>query len=135
MQLIRDPRRFDVLVCGNMFGDILSDELAALCRLAGHVAVGEHQHRGFGLYEPAGGSAPDIAGRDIANPIAQILSAALMLRHSFRQQEAAAAMETAVEQVLASGLRTADMAGPSDKIVRTAAMGDAIAAAIAHGDT
>ena len=130
MQLIRDPRRFDVLLCGNMFGDILSDELAALSGSIGMLPSASLSPSGFGLYEPIGGAAPDIAGQGVANPIAQILSAALMLRHSFRQEEAAAAIEAAVEQVLAAGLRTADIAGPDDKIVGTAAMGDAVAAAI-----
>ncbi len=130
MQLIRDPRRFDVLLCGNMFGDILSDELAALCGSIGMLPSASLSPSGFGLYEPIGGAAPDIAGQGIANPVAQILSAALMLRHSFRQEEAAAAIEAAVEQVLAAGVRTADLAGPDDKAVGTAAMGDAVAAAI-----
>lgn len=130
MQLIRDPRRFDVLLCGNMFGDILSDELAALTGSIGLLPSASLNGGGFGLYEPIAGSAPDIAGKGVANPIAQILSAAMLLRHSFHHEEAAAAVESAVERVLASGLRTPDIGGKSDTIVGTAAMGDAVAAAI-----
>lgn len=130
MQLIRDPRRFDVLLCGNMFGDILSDELAALTGSIGLLPSASLNEAGFGLYEPIGGSAPDIAGRGIANPIAQILSAAMLLRHSLRHAEAADAVERVVHQVLAAGLRTPDIAGPADTVVATAAMGDAIATAL-----
>ena len=130
MQLIRDPRRFDVLLCGNMFGDILSDELAALTGSIGMLPSASLNGTGFGLYEPVGGSAPDIAGKGIANPIAQILSAAMLLRHSLQHAEAADAVEAAVEQVLAAGLRTPDIAGKSDSVVGTAAMGDAIVEAI-----
>ena len=100
MQLIQNPRRFDVLLCGNMFGDILSDELASVCGSIGMLPSASLNAAGFGLYEPAGGSAPDIAGQDIANPIAQILSAAMLLRHSLQHEEAARAVESAVEQVL-----------------------------------
>jgi 3-isopropylmalate dehydrogenase len=130
MQLIQNPRRFDVLLCGNMFGDILSDELASVCGSIGMLPSASLNADGFGLYEPAGGSAPDIAGQDIANPIAQILSAAMLLRHSLGHEEAARAVESAVEQVLAAGLRTRDIAGQSDKTVGTAAMGSAIAEAV-----
>jgi 3-isopropylmalate dehydrogenase len=126
MQLIQNPKRFDVLLCGNMFGDILSDELAAACGSIGMLPSASLNADGFGLYEPAGGSAPDIAGKDIANPIAQILSAAMLLRHSLKQEEAAQAVESAVEQVLADGLRTHDIAGKSDQPIGTAAMGNAI---------
>ena len=132
MQLIRDPRRFDVLLCGNMFGDILSDELAALTGSLGMLPSASLNRDNFGLYEPAGGSAPSIAGQGIANPIAQILSAAILLRYSLRHEEAAAAIETAVEQVLLDGLRTADIATPADRVISTATMGDAIAEAIAN---
>ncbi len=134
MQLIQNPRRFDVLLCGNMFGDILSDELASVCGSIGMLPSASLNADGFGLYEPAGGSAPDIAGQDIANPIAQILSAAMLLRHSLKQEEAARAVESAVEQVLAAGLRTRDIAGNSEKAVGTAAMGDAIAERILKGN-
>jgi 3-isopropylmalate dehydrogenase len=130
MQLIRDPRHFDVLLCGNMFGDILSDELAALTGSIGLLPSASLNETGFGLYEPIGGSAPDIAGKGVANPIAQILSAAMLLRHSLKHADAAGAVETAVEHVLAAGLRTPDIAGQADNVVGTAAMGDAIAEAI-----
>ena len=126
MQLIQNPKRFDVLLCGNMFGDILSDELASVCGSIGMLPSASLNADGFGLYEPAGGSAPDIAGQDIANPIAQILSAAMLLRHSIKHEEAARAVESAVEQVLAAGLRTRDIAGKTDNVVGTAAMGNAI---------
>jgi 3-isopropylmalate dehydrogenase len=130
MQLIQDPGRFDVLLCGNMFGDILSDELAALTGSLGMLPSASLGGSGFGLYEPAGGSAPDLAVKDVANPIAQILSAALMLRYSLRQEPAAAAVEAAVERVLGNGLRTRDIAGKSHAVVGTQAMGSAIADAI-----
>jgi 3-isopropylmalate dehydrogenase len=130
MQLIRDPRRFDVLLCGNMYGDILSDELAALTGSIGMLPSASINGSGFGLYEPIGGSAPDIAGRGVANPIAQVLSAAMLLRHSLKHAEAADAVEAAVEHVLAVGLRTADIAGKSNQVVGTAAMGDAVVRAI-----
>lgn len=127
MQLIQNPKRFDVMLCPNMFGDILSDELASICGSIGMLPSASLNADNFGLYEPAGGSAPDIAGQDKANPIAQILSAAMMVRHSFKHEEAARAMESAVEKALAAGLRTGDIAGPNAKIVGTAAMGSAIA--------
>jgi 3-isopropylmalate dehydrogenase len=130
MQLIQNPKRFDVMLCGNMFGDILSDELASVCGSIGMLPSASLNAKGFGLYEPAGGSAPDIAGKDIANPIAQILSAAMLLRHSLKQEEAARAIESAVEQALAAGLRTRDIAGKADKVVGTAAMGNAIVQAV-----
>jgi len=132
MQLIQNPRRFDVLLCPNMFGDILSDLLASVCGSIGMLPSASLNAAGFGLYEPAGGSAPDIAGKDIANPIAQILSAAMLLRHSIRHEEAARTVETAVERALADGLRTRDIAGPAEKAVGTAAMGAAVADAILH---
>jgi 3-isopropylmalate dehydrogenase len=130
MQLIQNPRRFDVLLCGNMFGDILSDELASVCGSIGMLPSASLNAAGFGLYEPAGGSAPDIAGKDVANPIAQILSAAMLLRHSLKREDAARAVESAVEQVLAAGLRTRDIAGKSENAIGTAAMGNAITEAI-----
>lgn len=130
MQLIRDPRRFDVLLCGNMFGDILSDELAALVGSLGMLPSASLNGDGFGLYEPIGGSAPDIAGRGVANPIAQILSAALLLRHSLGCEAAAEAIETSVERVLATGWRTADIAGPAHRVLGTAALGDAVVEAL-----
>jgi 3-isopropylmalate dehydrogenase len=130
MQLLRRPREFDVLLCGNMFGDIISDECAMLTGSMGLLASASLNESGFGLYEPAGGSAPDIAGQGIANPLAQILSAAMMLRHSFDQDPAADAIEDAVAGVLSRGILTADIAGAGGQPVNTAAMGDAIVAAI-----
>ncbi len=127
MQLVRDPHQFDVLLCGNMFGDIISDEAAMITGSMGLLASASLNSEKFGLYEPAGGSAPDIAGKKIANPIAQILSAAMMLKHSFGLDEAAAAIESAVARALDSGLRTADLAGGGASI-GTEEMGDAIVA-------
>ena len=137
MQLVLKPTQFDVLLCENMFGDILSDEAAALAGSLGMLpsaslgkASGELT---FGFYEPAGGTAPDIAGKNLANPIAQILSTALMLRYSFGLNDAAHAIESAVGQAIAAGLRTGDIYTPADTAARkvgTREMGDAIAAAI-----
>ncbi len=137
MQLMLRPTQFDVMLCENMFGDILSDEAAALAGSLGMLpsaslgaTSGEHT---FGFYEPAGGTAPDIASKNLANPIAQILSAALMLRYSFGLNAAAKAIEAAVGKVIADGLRTGDIYTPADasaKKVGTSEMGDAIAAAI-----
>ncbi len=130
MQLVKDPHQFDVMLCGNMFGDIISDESAMLTGSMGLLASASLNLERFGLYEPAGGSAPDIAGRGIANPIAQILSAAMMLRHSFGLDDAAAAIDGAVEKTLDSGVRTIDIATDKQKAVNTAAMGDTIVAAL-----
>ncbi len=130
MQLIKNPRSFDVLLCGNMFGDILSDECAMLTGSMGLLGSASINSEKFGLYEPAGGSAPDIAGKGIANPIAQILSAAMLLRFSLEAEDAALAVERAVEEVLDSAIRTVDIARDARAAVNTAAMGDAIAAAI-----
>ena len=103
MQLIKAPESFDVLLCSNIFGDIISDEAAMITGSMGMLPSASLNEEGFGLYEPAGGSAPDIAGKGIANPIAQILSAAMMLRYSFNLNEAADAIENAVQKVLAKG--------------------------------
>ena len=137
MQLMLKPTQFDVLLCENMFGDILSDEAAALAGSLGMLpsaSLGAQSgDRVFGFYEPAGGTAPDIAGKNLANPIAQILSTALMLRHSFNLNDAASAIEKAVAQAIASGHRTGDIfnsADTSSKKVGTTQMGDAIIAAI-----
>jgi 3-isopropylmalate dehydrogenase len=130
MQLVKNPSQFDVLLCGNMFGDILSDECAMLTGSLGLLPSASINATRFGLYEPAGGSAPDIAGRGIANPVAQILSAAMMLRITFGMEDAAAAVERAVAAALEQGLRTADIARPGEAAVGTAAMGDAIAALV-----
>jgi len=130
MQLMRDPHQFDVLLCGNMFGDILSDQCAMLTGSLGLLPSASLGASDFGLYEPAGGSAPDIAGKGIANPIAQILSAALMMRYSFRREDAASAIERAVAETIEAGVRTADIATRGEKAVSTTEMGDAIAARI-----
>lgn len=126
MQLIKDPAQFDVLLCSNLFGDILSDECAMLTGSMGMLPSASLNEQGFGLYEPAGGSAPDIAGQNLANPIAQILSLALLLRHSLSAETAAAAIERAVNQALTQGIKTADLAAGAPA-VSTDEMGDAIA--------
>ncbi len=131
MQLIRDPHQFDVLLCGNMFGDIISDECAMITGSMGLLASASLNESGFGLYEPAGGSAPDIAGRGIANPIAQILSTAMMLRYSFQLDQVADAIERAVTQTLAQGIYTADIAPNKRSAVNTEVMGNAIASILA----
>lgn len=132
MQLIRCPSHFDVMLCSNMFGDILSDECAMIAGSMGMLPSASLGAGTFGLYEPAGGSAPDIAGKGIANPIAQVLSAALMLRYSLNEEKAAAMIEAAVGEVLKKRIVTGDLAAifPDVKPVGTAAMGDAIAAAV-----
>jgi 3-isopropylmalate dehydrogenase len=126
MQLIKDPHQFDVMLCGNMFGDIISDECAMLTGSMGLLASASLNATGFGLYEPAGGSAPDIAGKGIANPIAQILSGAMMLRYSLGQPDAANAIENAIANVLEKGIHTPDIATDKTKAIGTKEMGDAI---------
>ncbi|MEA3468677.1 MAG: 3-isopropylmalate dehydrogenase [Thermodesulfobacteriota bacterium] len=130
MQLVRDPHQFDVMLCGNMFGDIISDESAMLTGSMGLLASASLNKDKFGMYEPAGGSAPDIAGKGIANPIAQILSASMMLRYSLGLDAAADAIDNAVEATLDKGVHTADIAIDPGKAVNTAAMGDAIVSAL-----
>ncbi|MGL5974989.1 MAG: isocitrate/isopropylmalate family dehydrogenase, partial [Aeromonas sobria] len=132
MQLIKDPSQFDVLLCSNLFGDILSDECAMITGSMGLLPSASLNESGFGLFEPAGGSAPDIAGTGIANPIAQILSAALMLRYSLGQEAAAQAIEQAVAQSLAEGYFTADLhqASARHPVQSTSEMGSQIAARI-----
>jgi 3-isopropylmalate dehydrogenase len=130
MQLVRAPKSFDVIVTGNMFGDILSDEAAMLTGSIGMLPSASLNAAGKGLYEPSHGSAPDIAGRDIANPLATILSVAMMLRYSLDQPEAADRIESAVKAVLASGLRTADIWSEGCARVGTREMGDAVVAAL-----
>lgn len=110
MQLIKDPSQFDVLLCSNLFGDILSDECAMITGSMGMLPSASLNEQGFGLYEPAGGSAPDIAGKNIANPIAQILSLALLLRYSLDANDAATAIEQAINRALEEGVRTGDLA-------------------------
>jgi 3-isopropylmalate dehydrogenase len=131
MQLVKDPGQFDVLLCGNMFGDIISDECAMITGSMGMLASASINEQQFGLYEPAGGSAPDIAGKGIANPIAQILSGAMMLRYSLGQPEAADAIDAAVARTLADGIFTGDIALDKSTAIGTAAMGDAIVARLA----
>jgi 3-isopropylmalate dehydrogenase len=130
MQLVRAPKKFDVVVTGNMFGDILSDEASMLTGSIGMLPSASLNAANRGLYEPSHGSAPDIAGRGIANPLATILSAAMMLRFSLNQPEAADRIEWAVKSVLAQGLRTADIWSQGTTKVSTLEMGDAVVAAI-----
>ena len=132
MQLVRAPKRFDVIVTGNMFGDILSDAAAMLTGSIGMLPSASLDANNKGLYEPSHGSAPDIAGKGIANPLATILSAAMMLRFSLNQPEAAERIESAVSQVLAAGLRTADIWSEGTKRTSTSEMGDAVLAAISR---
>ena len=133
MQLVKDPKQFDVILTENMFGDILSDEASMVTGSIGMLSSASLNDTKFGLYEPSGGSAPDIAGKGIANPIATILSAAMMLRYSFDLDKEAQAIEDAVKQVLKEGYRTIDiMPQPGETTkgitqVGTAQMGDLIA--------
>ena len=131
MQLVKEPKKFDVVVTGNMFGDILSDAAAMLTGSIGMLPSASLNDRGQGLYEPSHGSAPDIAGKGVANPLATILSAAMMLRFSLQQTEAADRIEAAVQKVLAQGLRTADIYSEGTTKVGTVQMGDAVVAALA----
>ena len=130
MQLLKDPKQFDVIVTGNMFGDILSDEASMLTGSIGMLPSASLDERGKGLYEPIHGSAPDIAGKNLANPLATILSAAMMLRYSLEQEAAAARVEGAVRKVLAQGYRTGDIFRPGTRKVGTREMGDAVVAAM-----
>jgi 3-isopropylmalate dehydrogenase len=132
MQLVKAPKSFDVIVTGNMFGDILSDEAAMLTGSIGMLPSASLNAKGQGLYEPSHGSAPDIAGKGIANPLATILSAAMMLRYSLDQAGAAAAIEQAVQAVLDQGLRTADIYTEGTTKVSTKEMGDAVASTLAR---
>lgn len=126
MQLVKDPSQFDVILTENMFGDILSDEASMVTGSIGMLASASLNQTKFGLYEPSGGSAPDIAGKGIANPIATILSAAMMLRYSFDLDEEAEAIENAVSKVLQDGYRTIDIMSEGMKQIGTAEMGDRI---------
>jgi 3-isopropylmalate dehydrogenase len=130
MQLVRDPKQFDVIVNGNLFGDILSDEASMLAGSIGMLPSASLDANRKGLYEPIHGSAPDIAGQDKANPLATILSVAMMFRHTFARADVALRVEGAVRKVLQQGLRTADIALPGERAVGTRAMGDAVAAAL-----
>ncbi|TPG21967.1 3-isopropylmalate dehydrogenase [Variovorax guangxiensis] len=131
MQLVKAPKKFDVVVTGNMFGDILSDEAAMLTGSIGMLPSASLNASSQGLYEPSHGSAPDIAGKGVANPLATILSAAMMLRYSLNQEEAAVRIETAVKKVLAQGLRTPDIFSKGTTKVGTVEMGDAVLKALA----
>jgi 3-isopropylmalate dehydrogenase len=130
MQLVRNPKQFDVIVTGNMFGDILSDEASMLTGSIGMLPSASLDANGKGLYEPIHGTAPDIARKGIANPLATILSAAMMLRYSLKQEQAADRVEAAVRKVLASGHRTADILTAGTRKVGTTEMGDAVLAAL-----
>ena len=130
MQLVRAPKSFDVIVTGNLFGDILSDEASMLAGSIGMLPSASLDARGKGLYEPIHGSAPDIAGQDRANPLATILSVALMFRHTFARDDLAKRIEHAVRTTLRKGLRTPDIAGGGERVVGTRDMGEAVAAAL-----
>jgi len=130
MQLVRNPKQFDVMVTGNLFGDILSDEASMLTGSIGMLPSASLDADGKGLYEPIHGSAPDIAGRGVANPLATILSLGMMLRYSLGRAVLAERVEAAVSRVLDQGLRTADIARPGEATVGTVAMGDAVVAAL-----
>jgi 3-isopropylmalate dehydrogenase len=130
MQLVRAPRSFDVIVTGNLFGDILSDEASMLVGSIGMLPSASLDANGKGLYEPIHGSAPDIAGKDRANPLATILSVAMMFRHTFGRADVASRIEAAVRSVLAQGLRTADIAAAGERAIGTRAMGEAVVAAL-----
>ncbi len=130
MQLVRAPKQFDVIVTGNLFGDILSDEASMLAGSIGMLPSASLDANAKGLYEPIHGSAPDIVGRDIANPLATILSLALMFRHTFARDDVAKRIENAVRAVLAAGVRTSDIAQGGETVVGTRAMGDAVVKAL-----
>jgi 3-isopropylmalate dehydrogenase len=130
MQLVRAPKEFDVIVTGNLFGDILSDEASMLTGSIGMQPSASLDARGKGLYEPSHGSAPDIAGKGVANPLATILSSAMMLRYTLNKDEWAYRIEAAVQSVLAQGYRTADIFEPGTRKVGTREMGDAVLAAL-----
>ena len=130
MQLVKAPKAFDVVVTGNMFGDILSDEASMLTGSIGMLPSASLNAKGQGLYEPSHGSAPDIAGKGVANPLATILSAAMMLRFSLHQEHAADRVEAAVKRVLSQGLRTVDIHSADTRLVGTAEMGSAVVSAL-----
>lgn len=130
MQLVRDPKQFDVIVTSNMFGDILSDEAGMVVGSIGLLPSASMRGGSFGMYEPIHGSAPDLGGKDVANPIATILSAAMMLRYSFGLSEEADAVEGAVKEFLKAGYRTQDIMTEGMKLTGTREAGDRIADAI-----
>ena len=126
MQLVRDPKQFDVMVTSNLFGDVLSDCAAMLTGSIGMLPSASLDQNNFGMYEPIHGSAPDISGKDIANPLATILSVSMMLRYSLNQGELADKINSAVSKVLDKGYRTKDIASDGDKVVGTEQMGDLV---------
>ena len=128
MQLVRNPRQFDVIVTGNIFGDILSDEASMLTGSIGMLPSASLDENNKGLYEPIHGSAPDIAGKDVANPLATILSLAMMMRYTFSQESISKRIEMAVKKVLSQGYRTSDIYESGMRRVGTAGMGDAVLA-------
>jgi len=128
MQLVRSPKQFDVMLCPNLFGDILSDEAGAITGSLGMLPSASLAEGTFGLFEPSGGSAPDIAGKGIANPLAQILSGAMLLRYALGREESAQRIEKAVAKLLDDGIATRDIAWTGAKVVNTAEMGDAVIA-------
>jgi 3-isopropylmalate dehydrogenase len=130
MQLVRNPKQFDVILTGNLFGDILSDQASMLTGSIGMLPSASLDERSKGLFEPIHGSAPDIAGKDVANPLATILSVAMMLRYTCNLEETAQRIEQAVKKVLAKGLRTADIFQEGTRKVGTEEMGDAVADAL-----
>ena len=133
MQLVRAPKQFDVIVTGNLFGDILSDAAAMLTGSIGMLPSASLDEGGRGLHEPVHGSAPDIAGQGVANPLATILSVASLLRYTLDEAAAAAAIETAVRTVIADGVRCRDIGGGGDS-VNTTGMGDAVMRALEQGE-
>lgn len=130
MQLLKNPKQFDVIVTGNIFGDILSDEASMLAGSIGMLPSASLDAHNKGMYEPVHGSAPDIAGQDKANPLATILSVAMMFKYTFDRVDLSQRIERAVRQVLAAGLRTGDIAQPGENVIGTRAMGDAVVAAL-----
>ncbi len=132
MQLVRAPKQFDVIVTGNIFGDILSDEASMLTGSIGMLPSASLDASNKGMYEPIHGSAPDIAGRDLANPLATILSVAMMLRYTLNETPLAERVESAVQKVLAQGYRTSDIYTEGTSKVGTVAMGDAVVAALSQ---
>ena len=130
MQLVREPKQFDVMVTGNLFGDILSDIAAMLTGSIGMLPSASLNGSNKGLYEPVHGSAPDIAGKDLANPLASILSVAMMMRYTFKEEEVALAIESSVESVLASGKRTQDIAMETNSVIGTKEMGKQVLSVI-----
>nr|Q9EVH5.1 RecName: Full=3-isopropylmalate dehydrogenase; AltName: Full=3-IPM-DH; AltName: Full=Beta-IPM dehydrogenase; Short=IMDH [Buchnera aphidicola (Uroleucon erigeronensis)]AAG31390.1 3-isopropylmaltate dehydrogenase [Buchnera aphidicola] len=133
MQIIKDPSQFDVILCSNLFGDIVSDECAAITGSIGMLPSASLNEKNFGLYEPAGGSAPDIAGKNIANPIAQILSVSMLVRHGMNLKKIADKIDESVVSVLKQGYRTADISNNSHNYLKTSEMGDIIANFLING--